>query len=78
MVQMATSWPSGLRRNVKAVVFGRGFESHRSQFFAFWGNPDVALSIPDIFPLSELKNFYFWPSYGHLKIYHCHTQNLFF
>ena len=28
-VVLQTSWPSGLRRNVKAVVFGRGFESHR-------------------------------------------------
>eukprot|EP00980_Cylindrotheca_fusiformis_P013277 scaffold3375_cov153-Cylindrotheca_fusiformis.AAC.2 len=40
-----TSWPSGLRRNVKAVVFGRGFESHRCHFFAFMvteksGQPD--------------------------------------
>ena len=26
-------WPSGLRRCVKAAVFGRGFESHWLQFF---------------------------------------------
>ena len=24
-------WPSGLRRQFKALVFGRGFESHFSQ-----------------------------------------------
>ena len=26
-------WPSGLRRQFKALVFGRGFESHFSQYF---------------------------------------------
>ena len=33
LLSAETSWPSGLRRNVKAVVFGRGFESHRRHFF---------------------------------------------
>jgi hypothetical protein len=27
----ATRWPSGLRRQFKALVFGRGFESHSCQ-----------------------------------------------
>ena len=34
-----TRWPSGLRRQFKALVFGRGFESHSSQlnyFFFFF------------------------------------------
>ncbi len=30
---VTTRWPSGLRRCVKAAVFGRGFESHSRQFF---------------------------------------------
>ncbi len=30
---ISTTWPSGLRRNVKAVVFGRGFESPCRQSF---------------------------------------------
>jgi hypothetical protein len=33
-----TLWPSGLRRNVKAVVFGRGFESPWRQSFDIFVN----------------------------------------
>jgi hypothetical protein len=33
LLSQKAEWPSGLRRNVKAVVFGRGFESHFSHFF---------------------------------------------
>ena len=31
--QQVAGWPSGLRRQFKALVFGRGFESHFSQCF---------------------------------------------
>ena len=30
-----TVWPSGLRRQIKALVFGRGFESHSGHLFIF-------------------------------------------
>ena len=31
IVIQRAGWPSGLRRQFKALVFGRGFESHFSQ-----------------------------------------------
>ena len=31
---IVATWPSGLRRQFKALVFGRGFESHRRHFFS--------------------------------------------
>ena len=37
MYQQVAGWPSGLRRQFKALVFGRGFESHFSHVILFLG-----------------------------------------
>ena len=36
--QQVAGWPSGLRRQFKALVFGRGFESHFSHMFFVSGD----------------------------------------
>ena len=37
-------WPSGIRRQFKALVFGRGFESHFSQVLSKYIMPVAEVS----------------------------------
>ena len=39
VTQQVAGWPSGLRRQFKALVFGRGFESHFSHEYLFSPEP---------------------------------------